>query len=120
MGFKLTTIIFGIFLIAMLTFVSAAKETDTTNKATEKNLTYGQCVSDNAALKNTCYSDVKAEKETCRDNAKNITDAKTADKTCKNDYKKAMKDCKADFKKSKQECKKIKHNAFETIANSMK
>lgn len=120
--FKAITIIMGIFLISVLAIVSAAKDdvANATNTTSEKNMTYGQCVSAAAEVKNTCYDTVKADKEACRDAAVNMTDAKAADKTCKADYKKDMKECKVEFKKAKNECKKIKHTAFETMASSMK
>lgn len=97
---------------------SAAKDTNLTNV---KNMTYGQCVSDAAIVKNDCYASVKEANKACKADAANQSDSKTALKTCQQDYKKDMKQCKADFKDTKKTtCNKIKHNFFETIRYSFK
>ena len=121
---KITQIlIIGLLVLAIAGIVSAANENktvDSKKNETAKNMTYGQCVSEGASIKNTCYSDVKAVKDSCMNVAKNQTDVKTASQACNNNYKQEKKQCKAEFKKAKNECKKIKHNFLETIGSSMK
>jgi len=97
---------------------SAAKDAELTNV---KNMTYGQCVSEAANVKNDCYAFVKDENKACKTDAANQSDSKTALKTCQQDYKKEMAQCKADFKDTKKTtCNKIKHNFFDTIRYSFK
>jgi hypothetical protein len=99
-------------LVLMFSFVLAAKseENSTDMNATvkeAKNITYGQCVSQNAVVKNDCYRSVKDTYFSC----KNSTSDR---KTCSKDYKTDLAQCKKEFKLAKNECKKIKHNFFET------
>lgn len=110
-------IILSLFLIALASIAMAAEKNSDTGAANEKNMTYGKCVSGNAALKNTCY---KASKETLSQCKTSAAGGKEAEKTCKKDYAKEKKQCKAGFKSAKNECKKIKHNFFETMGSSMK
>lgn len=134
---KSIKILFAMFAVLVLSGIAyAANEKDevltTTIATTEaapveqpaaKNMTYGQCVSENAAIKNSCYAAVKDTVKTCKNNvAQNATkkDRKDSSKQCKQTYAKEKKQCKATFKASKNECKKIKHNFLETIGSSMK
>jgi hypothetical protein len=75
------------------------------------NMTYGQCVSAEAKVKNDCYASIKTAYADCR----NVSASKTE---CKNTYKKDLKQCKTVFKASKTECKKIKHNFLETTRHA--
>lgn len=87
---------------------------DNLNK-TAKNMTYGQCVSDFAKIKNQCYADAKNLSSDCGGkDLKNMS--KTENEVCKADVKNAVNQCKKEFKAAKQECKKIKHNFFETMS----
>lgn len=110
-----------LFLIIAVSLVFAANEkTTNTSEKAEKNMTYGNCVSDGAQLKNTCYKLAKDTQSACKTQAANSTIAKDAVKTCRTEYKKSMNQCKNDFKSAKNECKKIKHNFLETIGSSTK
>jgi hypothetical protein len=127
---KKEVLVLAIVLVfaSFLVFASAAEQGknrtgNETDKETTgvKNMTYGQCVSEAAKVKNTCYSGIKTIYQQCKDNAKNQTDSKTASKQCNADYKKSMAQCKSDFKGTKkQECAKIKHNFLETMGSMFK
>ncbi len=93
---------------------------DTKTKDPVKTPTYGQCVSEQAAIKNTCYKTVKAALDTCKTQAAENATPKDATKQCKQVYKKDLKQCKVVFKASKKECAKIKHNVFETMGSAFK
>jgi hypothetical protein len=110
-----------LLLIALASFVLAAKGTESaTQQNTTKNMTFGQCVSDGAAVKNTCYSTAKDTRTSCMANARNQTDAKSAARSCKQAYDAQMKTCKAGFKQAKKECSKIKHGWLEGATASFK
>lgn len=112
-------LITSLFLMSMLSFGIAANVNEknvTPEVAKEvKNMTYGQCVSAGALVKNDCYSAVKTTADSCNQNATE----KVAKAQCNNEYKKAKDQCKTDFKAVKNECKKIKHNFFETVRYSL-
>ena len=118
---KITNIIFGILLLIFvvgITYAANEKATDkqTTQETPVKNMTYGQCVSQNAEIKNTCFSNIKTTLETCKSQATE----KTATKQCDQTYKKDKDSCKKTFKDAKNECKKIKHNFLETMRYAFK
>ncbi len=135
---QITTIFVGLLLIAVLSFVVSAKTPDAEKlevqdanlemteennaavAAQEKNMTFGQCVSQAAEIKNSCYSTVKETQKTCKETALTQADPKTASKECKKTYKKDLKQCKVDFKAAKKECSKIKHNFLDSIKASFK
>lgn len=73
------------------TDVNATDENKTVGPGSQKNMTYWQCVSDAAKVKNECYTV-----------AKNATDAK-----------RGKKDCKTAFKAVKGECNKMKHTYWQ-------
>jgi hypothetical protein len=114
---KVMLLFAGLFLLSMLSFAMAAKPSELVNGTAEesKNMTYGQCVSAAAEIKNTCFTSVK---NTTADCGKNQTD-KALKAQCGSDYKKAKSQCKTDFKTTKNECKKIKHNFFQTMRYSV-
>jgi hypothetical protein len=110
----LACIIAGIFIASLV--LAAEKENKTASDTGVKNMTYGQCVSAAAAVKNTCYSTVKSTYNDCVTNAKAQTDSKNAVKQCSATYKKDKNTCKQAFKATKKnECATIKHNFFETM-----
>jgi hypothetical protein len=121
MKINTTFLIVGLFLIVLLSSVVVAKSDNPSlisaknNDSLEKNATFGQCVSENADIKNICYATVKDRKELCKSEASNQTDSKPALKNCASEYKKDKKQCKIDFKSSKKECAKIKHNFFDRL-----
>lgn len=113
-------LLLGIFLaIAFIGIAYAASDEETSAKP-EKNMTYGQCVSQQAIIKNTCYESIKDKKETCKTLAGENAAKKGALKQCNSDYKKDKKQCKATFKESKKICARIKHNFLETLGSSLK
>jgi hypothetical protein len=115
MEFKYFTIASFVFIILTLTLVFAApaNKSQERDNNTLNNVTFGQCVSSAAILKNSCYEKIKSDKDLCIDDTTNL-------KKCNADYKLAMKKCKSDFKVAKNECKKIKHNFFETLQYALK
>ena len=118
-------ILFGLFLIVVISGIVYAvnDEEDAAQTATEptaKNMTYGQCVSQNAIIKNSCYSAARSTLEACKNQTAQDAARKDATKQCKQDYKQDKKQCKVVFKASKKECAKIKHNFLETIGSSLK
>jgi hypothetical protein len=124
---KNLAILFGVFLVVVVAGMAyAADDKNTEIQATEvqtqtpKNMTYGQCISENAAIKNSCYAAVKGVLGTCKTQAQQDASKKDASKQCNQTYKTAKKQCKIAFKSSKTECKKIKHNFLETIGSSLK
>lgn len=124
---KKLTLLIGVVLVLFVSGIvyaadkDATEETTEVTEETEKEMTYGQCVSENAAIKNTCYATAKDSLATCKAQAEqDTTTKKDATKQCKQTYKKDKKQCKTDFKSSKNECKKIKHNFLETVGSSMK
>ncbi|MEK6969905.1 MAG: hypothetical protein AABW48_05750 [Nanoarchaeota archaeon] len=94
--------------------------TDAAAEEPAKTPTYGQCVSENAVVKNSCYATVKETLKTCKTQAAENATPKDATKQCKQTYKKDLKQCKVVFKASKKECAKIKHNVFETMGSAFK
>jgi hypothetical protein len=114
---KVMLMLAGLFLLSMLSFAMAAKPSELVNSTSEesKNMTYGQCVSTAAEIKNACFTSVKNASADCE---KNQTD-KALKTQCGSDYKKAKSQCKTDFKNAKKECKRIKHNFFETMRYSV-
>lgn len=125
MNKKILAVILGIFVIGMFSLALAKTEEVGQKEARQTiepqgNNTFGNCVSDAAAVKNTCYQTVKAERATCKSDAQNQTEPKPALKNCLNTYKKDLKQCKMDFKSDKNECKKIKHNVFESMGAAFK
>lgn len=106
---------FLLVVISMLFLVNAAETEDNSSAITEikegKNITYGQCVSASAKVKNDCYASVKEVYDLCKTNA-------TDTKQCKSDYKPSKNECKKTFKAGKKECSKIKHNFIDTIKYS--
>ncbi len=106
-------IAFAFVLIFAFSFAVSADKDNETGKANvtaivEKNMTYGQCVSENAKIKNDCYVSVKDVLASCKVNATNVQI-----KQCNMDYKKDLAQCKAIFKSAKKaECGKIKANWF--------
>jgi hypothetical protein len=120
MKINTTFLIVGLFLVVLLSSMAVAKSDDPSvtsvnNNSLKSNATFGQCVSENAVIKNTCYETVKEAKVACKTEALNQTDSKPALKNCANEYKKDKKQCKVDFKSSKKECAKIKHNFFDRL-----
>ena len=99
-------------LVLALSFVLAAKPDENATDVNEtvkeaKNMTYGQCVSQNAVVKNDCYRSVKDAYSSCKNDSTDV-------KACNKAYKADKAQCKKEFKLAKNECKKIKHNFFET------
>ena len=112
--------ILALFLLLAVGLVFAAEKETKEPKAlsNETNMTYGQCVSDAAGVKNECYATIKATRTSCIETAKNTS---SDDKTCKADYKKELKACKQDFKMAKADCAKIyKPGFFEKMKASFK
>lgn len=112
--------ILGMLFLAVASFAIAAEKNDTneTGKQAERNMTYGQCVSQAAEEKNSCYGLVKDARASCVEAANN---ASGDTKACKADYKKDMRQCKANFKDAKKDCvKSYKPGFFEKMKSSMK
>ncbi len=81
-----------------------------------QNVTFGQCVSGAASIKNTCFATAMTKYNSCLATAKALTEGKkAAGKTCLNDYKNEKSLCKTAFKSAKKECRKIKHGFFEGL-----
>jgi len=70
------------------------------------NVTYGQCVTQKAIVKNTCFASAKNAKETCKVPAKEAK-SKEALKQCRITYRDTKKQCKVAFKLGKEECRSI-------------
>lgn len=109
-------IMLGIFLVLSIGFVLAEKPADAgsapDNANVTKNMTFGQCVTEAAKIKNTCFGNALTNRENCANNSDNP--AKT--KQCRNDYKKEKKQCKAEFKSAKKTCiQKTKPKLWEKI-----
>jgi hypothetical protein len=121
---KYMTTLICVFFIALMALVAYAKQEETGAQPTiasaiknsEKNMTFGNCVSEAAGIKNTCYAAVKDAYTSC----KNTPADKPVLKECKATYKKDMKQCKTDFKAGKKECGKIKHSFMDSIKTSFK
>lgn len=101
-----------IFIIAT-SFLLAAKADATSPRPGNLigNQTYGQCVSEQAALKNNCYERVKNTRYSCV----NATNDTLTSKICNTAYKKDKSDCKKAFKDAKVKCNAIKHTFLETV-----
>jgi len=125
MNKNLSILLLGVFVIGLLSItLVAAPDEDTGAKQaktrTEGNMTFGQCVSEKAVVKNTCYQTVKDARSACKATAQNETEPRPALKNCSDTFKKDLKQCKMDFKTEKKECGKIKHNAFESVGAAFK
>ena len=112
-------ILLAIGMILIVGFSLAIAQEDTNNESAKpvKNMTYGQCVSAGAVIKNSCYNETKTTRLGCMALANSQNDsaiAKQERTKCKQAYKTAKKECKKAFKAAKQECKKIKHNFIES------
>lgn len=103
------------FVLVFAVFVSGAKDDATGSQVEQKNMTFVQCVSEKAELKNSCYAATKETLKSCKVNAANETNSKVLIKACNADYKKASNNCKSDFKTAKNECKKIKHSMMDSM-----
>jgi hypothetical protein len=120
----------GLILVAVLSLaVTAQKAAKTVDQEATENdsekqpqgqTTFLQCVSYEAAVKNTCYKAASVKKTVCVEAAKAQEDARATTKACSADYKQEKKQCKTDFKKTKNECKKIKHSFLDSIRASFK
>jgi len=87
---KTLAILLGISLVLFVSgIVYAAEDEVTTTGSTAKGL-YGQCVSENALLKNSCFAATKTAVKGCKSTAKGAKD-KDASKQCKLNYKAAKK-----------------------------
>ena len=108
----------GIMLIVGFSLVIAQGDKNNESAKPVKNMTYGQCVSAGAVLKNSCYNETKNVRSGCMAQSKLQNDsaiAKSARAQCNADYKTAKKECKRAFKSAMQECRKIKHNFIESV-----
>lgn len=106
----------SLLLVSLFSSVLAVPSENATNASVAdretKNMTYGQCVSQNAAIKNDCYISVKSAYSSCKNNT-------TDRKICSKDFKADLAQCKKGFKSAKSGCGKIKHNFFETARYSL-
>jgi len=106
----------SILLVSMFSFVLAVPNENATNASAAdkeaKNMTYGQCVSQNAVIKNDCFVLMKSIYSSCKNNT-------TDRKICSRDFKTDLAQCKKGFKSAKSGCGKIKHNFFETARYSL-
>lgn len=114
------SVILCLFLIAAMPLAFAVNEQGNSageTAAAEKKATFGQCVSEAAAIKNACHQSVKDALASCK-----AIDAgqaeKPAKKECRAAYKTSKKNCKADFMAKKTECRKIKHTFMESVRAS--
>lgn len=93
------------------------------SNGTARNITFGQCVSENAKLKDVCYKSAKDVLKNCKTqtntNSSDKKSNKNAVKRCDQTYKKDLTQCKVVFKESKNECRKIKHNFMESFRASL-
>jgi len=130
MKYKLNIFV-ALFLIVLLAGVVFADSDNDTNEKrdsekenvmTVKNFTFGQCVSENAKLKNVCFKSSKDVLKTCKTDSKaNSADRKAKKNTvklCEQTYKEGLVQCKFTFKESKNECEKIRHGFFEGLKYS--
>jgi hypothetical protein len=109
---------FFVILAALLavSFVLAAKEPAAPNDTQAKNITYGQCVSAAADVRNTCYDNAETQRQSCMD-AQN----ESKGNACNNDYKKVKGQCKQDFKATKKTCAQTyKPGFFEKLRYAFK
>lgn len=119
-------VILVLLVVAVMSFLVSAQKpakdmaAGSDLNAAGKNMTFVQCVSDAAEVKNSCYVIVKDTLATCKTDAGSNENAKQALKQCNADYKKNKKQCKTDFKAKKNECKKIKHSFFDSMRVAFK
>jgi len=107
---KNLAIVFGMFFVLLMVGIVSAASTQAIKDS------YGQCVSQNAVLKNTCFSTTKQALATCKASAPQDEGKKDALKQCKLTYKTQKKQCKTSFKSSKEICKRAR-NAAEATAS---
>ena len=118
--------IVGFLFIAAFSFAVIAKEpgaamVDAGSKTNmQKNMTFGQCVSQAADVKNSCFKSAQDSLAACKSSAGKQADSKPALKQCDSDYKKGKDQCKSSFKTAKKECGKIKHNFIDSLKASFK
>lgn len=126
MKINTTFLIVGLFFIVLLSSIVVAESDNPSvisvknNNSLENNATFGQCVSENADIKNVCYKSAKEVKTACKLEASNQTDYKPALRNCISQYKQDKNQCKFDFKSAKKECAKIKHNFFDKVKTGFK
>lgn len=100
----LSVLFLGVFVVLFASAVFAQNNNNSPNAPRAepvKNMTYGQCVSAAAELKNNCFETVKQTRVSCVESAGNETVKK---KQCNSDYKKELTQCKVDFKAIKKDC----------------
>ncbi|MEM4271875.1 MAG: hypothetical protein QXD13_02200 [Candidatus Pacearchaeota archaeon] len=93
--------------MALTGIVDAAKEKDTqtAGETAAKNMTYGQCVSEHAAIKNTCYVTVKDALAACKAQAAQDTATKKdATKQCKTHTRKTKSSARQHSRQAKKMC----------------
>lgn len=112
-------------LLLVLSFVAAAQNNSSnfgknrtdrvppmppsmTGLKNDKNMTYGQCVTQLVNVKNSCYDSVKESRKLCLANSNNST-------ACDDSYKSLMNDCKDSFKSSKVQCKNYRKTFMDQI-----
>ena len=113
-------LLLGTLLVFSLIFlVSEVRAEDEANIviSSDKNVTYGTCVSDFAKIKNPCFNESKQIRRVCLENAGNDS---VMQKTCKLEYKENKKECKNSFKESKQFCKQYKKKLMERFRGKNK
>ncbi|MCX6750081.1 MAG: hypothetical protein NTZ83_01350 [Candidatus Pacearchaeota archaeon] len=103
---KNLAIISGVFFVLLMVGVVYAAS----NESTPKGI-YGQCVSENAIMKNSCFATNKQVFESCKASVPQDDTRKDALKQCKLTYKTEKKQCKAVFKGAKNLCKKTRDSA---------
>jgi 1,2-phenylacetyl-CoA epoxidase catalytic subunit len=107
---KNLAIVFGMFFVLLMVGIVSAASTQAIKDS------YGQCVSQNAVLKNTCFSTTKQTLATCKASVPQDDTKKAALKECRTTYKTQKKQCKTSFKSSKGVCKQAR-NAQEAMAS---
>jgi hypothetical protein len=100
---KNLAILFGVFFVLLMVGMIYAAENESTPKGV-----YGQCVSQNALVKNTCFNATKQTLATCKSLVPNDDGKKEALKQCRATYKAEKKQCKVSFKTAKDTCKKTR------------
>lgn len=103
---KNLAIMTGVFFVLLMVGIVYAAGNQSNSKTA-----YGQCVSQNAAVKNTCFNVTKETLKTCKASAPQDDTRKDALKQCRQTYKTEKKQCKTTFKAAKAVCKQARNAA---------
>lgn len=109
---KNLAILFGVFFVLIIAGIAYADENESSQSNPQG--VFGQCVSQNALVKNTCFNATKQTFVNCKASVPDDDNKKEGLKQCRQTYKAEKKQCKVDFKQAKAVCKNTRDSLKST------